>query len=129
MMIESWTIDFASGIPVYKQIINFICMAVSSGQLKQGERLPTIKELTKRLNVNPNTVAKAYRELDLKEIITSKRGNGSFISETARQRPRPSARQRKAILEGLFGRLIAEAHEEGIHESELLHYVQERMAK
>ena len=62
-MTANWSIDFSSGIPVYKQIINTICTAVSSGKLRQGEKLPTIKELTQQLNVNPNTVAKAYREL------------------------------------------------------------------
>ena len=123
----NWSIDFSSGIPVYKQIINAVCTAVSSGTLKKGERLPTIKELTAQLNVNPNTIAKAYRELDLKGVITSKRGNGSFISDEPLDMPKLSAKQRRAKLEGLFGRVLAEAQLEGIGEQELLHYVQERI--
>ena len=123
----NWSIDFSSGIPVYKQIINTICTAVSSGTLKKGERLPTIKELTAQLNVNPNTVAKAYRELDLKGVITSKRGNGSFISDGPLDMPKLNAKQRRAKLEGLFGRVLAEAQLEGIGEQELLHYVQETL--
>ena len=123
----NWSIDFSSGIPVYKQIINYVYTAVSSGTLSRGERLPTINELTHQLNVNPNTIAKAYRELDLKGVITSKRGNGSFISESPLDIPKLSARQRRAKLEGLFGRVLAEAKLEGIGEQELLHYVQERI--
>jgi GntR family transcriptional regulator len=123
----NWSIDFSSGIPVYKQIINTIYTAVSSGTLRQGERLPTIKELTRQLNVNPNTIAKAYRELDLKGVITSKRGNGSFVSESTLDVPKLSPRQRRAKLEGLFGRVIAEAKLEGIGERKLLCYVQERI--
>ncbi len=123
----NWAIDFSSGIPVYKQIINCVCTAVSSGNLKQGQRLPTIKELTHQLNVNPNTVAKAYRELDLKGVITSKRGSGSFISESPLDIPKLSARQRKMRLDAVFGRIMAEVQGEGINERELLHYVRERM--
>jgi GntR family transcriptional regulator len=123
----NWSIDFSSGIPVYRQIINYVSTAVSSGTLSKGERLPTIKELTAQLNVNPNTVAKAYRELDLKGVITSKRGNGSFVSESPMDIPKLSAKQRRARLEGLFGRILAEAKLEGIGEQELLHYVQERI--
>jgi len=123
----NWSIDFSSGIPVYRQIINYVSTAVSSGTLSKGERLPTIKELTAQLNVNPNTVAKAYRELDLKGVITSKRGNGSFISESLQDIPKLNARQRRAKLEGLFSRVLAEAKHEGIGEQELLHYVQERI--
>ncbi|MCF7975052.1 MAG: GntR family transcriptional regulator [Phycisphaerae bacterium] len=123
----NWFIDFSSGIPVYKQIINTIYTAVSTGKLREGDRLPTIKELTLQLNVNPNTIAKAYRELDLKGVITSKRGNGSFISESPLEVPKLSAKQRKAKLEALFGRVIAEAQVEGIGESELLRHIQERI--
>ena len=125
----NWSIDFSSGIPVYKQIINTIYTAVSDGKLTKGDRLPTIKELTHQLNVNPNTIAKAYRELDLKGVITSKRGNGSFISESPLEAPKLSAKQRKVKLEGLFGRVIAEASVEGIGESELLRFIQERIDK
>jgi len=123
----NWSIDFSSGIPVYKQIINTIYTAVSSGKLREGDRLPTIKELTHQLNVNPNTIAKAYRELDLKGVITSKRGNGSFISESPLEVPKLSAKQRKAKLEGLLSRVIAEAKVEGVGEHELLRYIQERI--
>ncbi len=123
-----WSLDFSSGIPVYKQIVNIICTSVSSGLLAEGQRLPTIKALTHQLNVNPNTVAKAYRELDLKGVITSKRGNGSFISELPTEYPKLSAKDRRAKLDRLFGRIVAEAQSEGISESELRTYVQERMA-
>ena len=61
-----WTIDFSSGIPAYRQIMNLLFFEMGKGTLREGDRLPTIKELAERLKVNPNTVAKAYREMDLK---------------------------------------------------------------
>lgn len=123
-----WSIEFSSGIPVYRQIVNLVYSAIGSGGFREGDRLPTIKDLTERLGVNPNTVAKAYRELDLKGIITSRRGDGSFVASTPpRERNRPTARERTAKLDELFGRMIAEAKACGISEEEILNHITERM--
>ena len=74
-LLEQWQVEYHSGIPVYRQIINQACAAVAEGTFKRGDQLPTIRALSMRLNVNPNTVAKAYRELELKGIIASERGS------------------------------------------------------
>jgi GntR family transcriptional regulator len=127
MMTEA-KIEFSSGIPVYRQIINMIYAHIGTGTLKEGERLPTIKELTERLGVNPNTIAKAYRELEIKGVIMCRRGDGSFVSAQKNGTPvRLTAQERKAKLGELFGRLVAEAEGAGITEMDLLAYVKERM--
>src|SRR5580658_7345745 len=101
-----WQIEFNSGIPVYKQIINHICAALASGTLKEGDRLPTLRHLHEQLEVNPNTVAKAYRELELRGIIASERGNGSFI-KTGADAVKLTDAERAERLENLYHRMLA----------------------
>jgi len=123
---KKWSIDFSSGVHVYKQIINYIYAAIGNGELKEDDKLPTIKELAEQLNVNPNTVAKAYRELELKGVIASKRGNGSFISAPQTKSPKLTVKDRDSKLHKLFGRIMAEAKGYGIKEDELMEYILDR---
>lgn len=120
-----WEIEFNSGIPVYKQIINQICAALASGALKEGDRLPTLQHLHEKLDVNPNTVAKAYRELELRGIIASERGNGSFI-KAGTDAVKLSDSERAERLENLYRRMLAEAVNSGLTENELVDYISER---
>ena len=122
---RGWAIEFNSGIPVYKQIINHVCSALASGALKEGERLPTIRSLHEQLNVNPNTVAKAYRELELKGIISSERGNGSFI-RTGDETIKWSEAEQNERLEQFYRRMLTEAVGCGLTEEELIHYIMKR---
>jgi len=121
--IKRWSIDFSSGVHVYKQIINYIYAAIGNGEFKEDDKLPTIKELAEQLNVNPNTVAKAYRELELKGVIAGKRGNGSFISAPQTKALKLTVKDKDNKLHKLFGRVIAEAKSEGIMEKELMEYI------
>jgi GntR family transcriptional regulator len=123
METTKWVIDFSSGVHVYKQIINYVYAAIGNGELKEGDKLPTIKELAGQLNVNPNTIAKAYRELELKGVIEGKRGNGSFISAPQKKAIKLTVKDRDSKLRNLFGRVIAEAKNEGIMEDELMEYI------
>jgi GntR family transcriptional regulator len=126
-ILDQWQVEYNSGIPVYRQIINHACASVASGTFKPGDQLPTIRVLSERLNVNPNTVAKAYRELELKGIIVSERGTGSFIQE-----PPPGsasgggAREKKDRLKSLYHQLLADAASSGLTENELLSFINER---
>ena len=124
---SQWAIDFSSGIPVYRQIVNLLFFEIGRGSLREGDRLPTIKELANRLNVNPNTVAKAYREMDLKGIIASRRGDGSFVAAAMNRPPPLTKAQKTAKLDELFGRVIAEAKACGITEQDIIHHIEERM--
>jgi len=121
-----WSIDFSSGVHVYKQIINCINAAIGNGEFKEDDKLPTIKELAGQLNINPNTVAKAYRELELKGVIVGKRGNGSFISASQKKAVKLTAEDKDSKLRNLLGRMIAEAKSEGIMEDELIEYISDR---
>src|ERR1700733_15773131 len=100
-ILGQWQIEYNSGIPVYRQIINQVSAAVNAGTFKPGDQLPTIRWLSERLNVNPNTVAKAYRELELKGIIVSERGSGSFIQAQAAALA-PCPKEKKAKLKNLY---------------------------
>src|SRR5208282_3459081 len=124
-VLDQWQVEYNSGIPVYRQIINQTCAAVAAGTFKPGDQLPTIRTLSGRLNVNPNTVAKAYRELELKGIIESERGSGSFI-QAQPPASRPGPREKTARLKTLYHRLLAEAASSGLTESELLSFIKER---
>lgn len=122
---EQWQVEYNSGIPVYRQIINHVCAAVAADSFKPGDQLPTIRALSERLNVNPNTVAKSYRELELKGIIVSERGSGSFI-QAQPPAPAPGAKEKKAKLKNLYHRLLADVASSGLTEHELLSFIKER---
>jgi len=125
IVFDQWQVEYNSGIPVYRQIINHVCAAVAAGAFKPGDQLPTIRALHERLNVNPNTVAKAYRELEFKGVIVSERGSGSFIKARPTS-PAPGAREKKARLKNLYHRLLTEAASSGLTERELLSFMKER---
>ena len=74
-------LDYSSGLPIYRQIIDQIRFGISSGQLKLGEQLPTVRALAVELKVNLNTVSKAYKELEIKNILETQHGTGTFISK------------------------------------------------
>lgn len=126
---QTWSVEFESGIPVYRQIMNHVLAAVAAGELKPGDQLPTVRWLHRHLNVNPNTVAKAYRELAHQGTLVAERGSGSFIRPGSQPARAPSARQRKARLNGLYRRLLAEAARSGLTENEILQYIKERPAR
>lgn len=73
-------LDYSSGVPIYRQIIDQIRFGIASGQLKLGEQLPTVRALAVELKVNLNTVSKAYKELEIKNILETQQGSGTFIN-------------------------------------------------
>jgi len=127
--VNGFKIEFHSGIPVYKQIINRIQSDIAMGNLKEGDRLPTIHSLTACLNVNPNTVAHAYREMELTGIIMSQRGNGSFVRGGDTRGIRLSSKEKETKLDALYGRMKTEASSFGISESEIEEYLNKRSRK
>ena len=77
-----FTLDYSCGTPIYRQIIDQIRFGIASGQLKLGEQLPTVRALAVELKVNLNTVSKAYKELEIKNILETQQGTGTFINQT-----------------------------------------------
>ena len=78
----NFSLDYSSGVPVYRQIIDQIRFGIVSGQLKLGEQLPTVRALAVELKVNLNTVSKAYKELEIRDILETQQGTGTFINKT-----------------------------------------------
>jgi GntR family transcriptional regulator len=124
-LLQDWKIELHSGIPAYRQIVNHLTAAMADGTLRDGDRLPTIREMNERLGVNPNTVAKAYRELALKGLIDGQRGFGSFVKLDDPVGTLPPAKQR-AMLTELYQRMVAEARSLGLNEEQILTFIEER---
>lgn len=76
-----WKVDPQSSEPLFQQIVNRVKQAVAVGRLKPGDRLPSVRELAKELVINPNTIARAFRELEGEGITLSRRGSGTFVAE------------------------------------------------
>jgi GntR family transcriptional regulator len=124
---DNWSIEFHSGIPVYKQIIHHIQAAIADGHLRQDEQLPTIRALHGKLGVNPNTVARAYRELEVLGIIQAQRGSGCFVAPPGAT-PKPSSRSTEAKAAELGARFASEARSHGIPLSKIIQQLKQRSA-
>ena len=85
-MIE-FRLDARSGVPTYMQLVQQVTQAVRLGILHPGDQLPTVKEVVASLAINPNTVLKAYRELDQEGLTEGRRGQGTFVSDEVAQLP------------------------------------------
>lgn len=107
----------SSGIPVYLQLREQILHAISRGQLTPGDQLPTVREVAVELSINPNTVNRAYAELERDGVLTSTRGRGTFIAEPA---PKGGAAKRKDRLDDVAKRALAEARTFGFRADELI---------
>jgi len=124
-LMKDWKIELHSGIPAYKQIANRLTSAMADGTLAHGDRLPTIREIHAVLGVNPNTVAKAYRELALKGLIEGQRGSGSFVKLDDPVSPLPE-QKKKAKLSELYHRMLTEARSHGLNEEQILTFIKQR---
>jgi GntR family transcriptional regulator len=113
------------GVAIYLQIVNQIKYLVASGRLTPGEELPAIRVLAERLFVNPNTVARAYRELEAAGIVEKRRTAGTYVSDQGSPLAR---RERLKILSERIDALLAEALQMGIAFDDLLKLVHQRQA-
>ena len=119
-------IDPHSGLPVYRQVMDQIRYYVASGVLRAGEQLPSIRELARRLSVNPATVVKAYTELEHAGVIEISHGRGAFVSDSA---GRMSDAQRKKALRQVARQLAVEAHQMGAGADLVCRIVAEEMER
>lgn len=116
----------ASGTPLYLQIANQVRYLVSSEQLDPGEEIPPIRALAERLLINPNTVARAYLELEREGILIKKHGTGTYVAEDP---PVLGKKRRQKVLADRVDMLLAEARQLGFDLPELLELVSSRAAK
>jgi GntR family transcriptional regulator len=120
------SINLSDGVPIYRQIINQVKYLVASGLLQPGEELPPIRTLALQLKVTPNTIVKAYGDLEIAGVIHKRRGSGTFVSES---RPQQVAlRERRRVIEQRIVALLAEAHQLNFSREEVLRMVRERGA-
>ncbi len=94
------------GTPIYQQLIHQIRLLVASGRLSKGERLPTVRKLAETLLINPNTVARAYRELETAGVVVSRQGSGVFVSDAVSPLSR---REKNRLLNERIDALLTEA--------------------
>jgi GntR family transcriptional regulator len=111
------------GVPIYLQIVNQVKYLVASGRLAAGEELPPIRVLAERLLINPNTVARAYRELEVAGVVTKRRTAGTFISDAGSPLAR---RERLKILTERIDALLSEARQMGFDLDEVIQILGQR---
>ena len=111
------------GVPIYLQIVNQVKYLVSSGRLAAGEELPPIRTLAEKLLVNPNTVARAYRELEVAGVVEKRRTAGTYVSAAGSPLAR---RERLKILTERIDALLAEARQLGIPTDEVIDLLRRR---
>jgi len=111
------------GVPIYLQIVNQVKYLVAAGRLAPGEELPPIRTLAERLAINPNTVARAYRELEVAGVVVKRGTTGTFVSASGS----PLARkERVRILTERIDALLAEARQLGFPSDELFDLIRRR---
>lgn len=120
------TINTKDGVPIYRQIANQIRYMVASGLLQPGEEISPVRTLALAVNVTPNTVVKAYDELEAAGVIYKRRGAGTYISDE--QSPLAD-RERRRIIEARIDTLLAEAHQLDFSAPDLLDLVRQRQTQ
>ena len=111
------------GKPIYQQIVDQVKILIAAGRLEPGQELPPIRALAKQLVINPNTVARAYRDLEQAGLLISKQGAGTCVAQKTNLMPR---QERLGLLNGRADALLAEANQLDISLSEVLQLIRER---
>jgi DNA-binding transcriptional regulator YhcF (GntR family) len=115
-------LDLHSGVPVYRQIIDQVLVGIASGALQGGDQLPTVRQLAVDLAINPNTVVRAYRELEIRGILTTQQGTGTFI--TTKKVKRDEVERQRQLVQ-IAGEYVARAGAMGFTGQELLDALKE----
>ena len=125
-----FTIDASDPTPIYAQLERAIRSEILAGRLSGGTRLPTVRQLAVDLRVNANTVAKVYSELERAGVLSTQRGVGTFVRETAEPHAaRASAQDRERALHQMTDRLLADAHRSGLTIDEIIRHLESRRTK
>ena len=111
------------GVPIYRQIVNQVKYLVASGHLRAGEELPPIRVLAQQLLVTPNTVVKAYRELEIENVVRKRRGAGTYVSESDSALTK---KEQRRILTERADALLTEARQMKFSFKEITKLLEER---
>jgi GntR family transcriptional regulator len=112
-----FAIDLHSGVPVYRQLIDQVRSGIASGSLTPGDQLPTVRQLAVDLEINPNTVMRAYRELELGGLLETHQGTGTFIADKTLEKNSP---ERDRQLDQMAGEFAARAGAAGFTLEDLI---------
>ena len=99
-------IDRQTGVPFYRQIIEQAKFAIARGELEPGAQLPTVRQLAVDLSINPNTVIRAYRELEIKGVLETHQGSGTFVG---REKPEVNQLEKRRKLDQIVTEMLAHA--------------------
>ena len=116
-------IDHKSGVPFYRQIIEQVKFAIARGDLGAGDRLPTVRQLAVDLSINPNTVIRAYREMEIEGMLDTQQGSGTFVSH---RRPDVDRLERRRMLDQILTDMLARASSYGLTLDEVLEGLRQR---
>jgi GntR family transcriptional regulator len=116
-------LDNGSGVPVYRQLIDQVQAGIATGTLTVGHQIPTVRQVAVDLAINPNTVMRAYRELEIRGVLDTQQGTGTFI---AAQRPQIDDDDRARRLDQLIDEFAARAGAGGFTLAEILDALKER---
>jgi GntR family transcriptional regulator len=121
-----FVIDLHSGVPVYRQLIDQVRGGIASGSLTAGDQLPTVRQLAVDLAINPNTVMRAYRELELGGLLETQQGTGTFISN---KKPEKNSAERERQLGQMAQEFAARAGAAGFALEDLIDRLRDLLPK
>jgi GntR family transcriptional regulator len=116
-------LDLRSGVPVYRQLIDQVTGGMAAGTLPAGHQLPTVRQVAVDLSINPNTVMRAYRELEIRGVLETQQGTGTFIGQ---QKVKRDEVERQRQLGQLVGEFVSRAGAAGFTIEELLEQLNDR---
>ena len=119
-------ISSSDGVPIYRQIVNQVKYLVSTGRLNAGDQLLPVRKLAEQLVVNPNTVSRAYRELESAGVITARQGAGAFVTDNGSLL---ALREKRKVLQERVDILLSEADSLGVDLSTVVKLVRDRSRK
>jgi len=117
----NFTLDPLNGTPIYRQIIQQIEYAILSGRMKSGDKLPTIRSLAVDLKTNPNTIARAYSEMEIRGILETQVGSGTYISD---KKPVMEDDSLNRKIQEVLGRFVHELRDLGVENRELVKLIE-----
>src|ERR1039458_10894674 len=122
----AFRLDAHSGVPVYRQLIDQVQGAIATGALRTGDQLRTVRLVAVELAINPNTVMRAYREMEIREVLDTQQGTGTFIADG---RAAPSKEERERQLAQLVGEFVSREGSAGLTVNELIRSEERRVGK
>lgn len=118
----AFRLDGHSGVPVYRQLIDQVQAAVASGMLASGDQLPTVRQVAVDLTINPNTVSRAYREMEIRGMLDTQQGTGTFVAD---RKVEYSKDERERLLGQLVGEFVSRAGAAGFTLKQLMKALKE----